>query len=375
MFERPRGRFVPADRPERLPLQFRLQARGPAPDARATSAGILMTAEIARQLAVLVLVVVVGWVVGRRRWLGPDAPKVLSDATFFVFVPALLFRTTARLDLARVDAGLLAAYFVPVVGLGLAAYAFARWRRAARPSTVAASPAGPAVRGITVAFGNSVQLGIPLAAALFGEAGLALHLSLVSIHGLVLLGLFTVLVERDLGAARRAADGSTVSPLRSLAATARATLIHPVILPILAGYAWNFTGLALPAVADETLLLLGQAVVPLCLVLIGLSLAAYGLRGSVGSALVVTTLKVAVAPLLVFALGRHVFGLAPMPLAVLTVAAALPVGSNPLLFAQRYDALQAETTSAIVVSTLAFVVTLPLWLALVGTGAPVPVAP
>ena len=323
-----------------------------------------MTAEIARQLAVLVLVVAAGWLVGRRRWLGgADAPKVLSNAAFFLFVPALLFRTTARLDLSRLDAGLLAAYFVPIVGLGLAVYGLSKRRRGAD----SAPPAAPAVRGMTVAFGNSVQLGIPLSAALFGEAGLALHLSLVSIHGLVLLGLFTVLVERDLGAARQAAGSGAPSLLRSLGSTARATLVHPVILPILAGYAWNVTGLSIPAVADQTLLLLGQAVVPLCLVLIGLSLAAYGLRGSVGVAVAVTALKVAVAPLLVFALGRFVFGLAPLPLAVLTIAAALPVGTNPLLFAQRYDALQPETTSAIVVSTLAFVVALPVWLWVLGT--------
>ena len=41
----------------------------------------------------------------------------------------------------------------------------------------------------------------------------------------------------------------------------------------------------------------------------------------------------------------------------------LPVGSNALIFAQRYETLQAEATAAIVVSTLAFALTAPLWLA------------
>ena len=40
-----------------------------------------------------------------------------------------------------------------------------------------------------------------------------------------------------------------------------------------------------------------------------------------------------------------------------------PVGSNALIFAQRYRTLEAETTAATVLSTLAFVVTAPLWLA------------
>ena len=39
------------------------------------------------------------------------------------------------------------------------------------------------------------------------------------------------------------------------------------------------------------------------------------------------------------------------------------MGSNALIFSQRYATLEAEATTAIVLSTLAFVVTAPLWLA------------
>ena len=40
---------------------------------------------------------------------------------------------------------------------------------------------------------------------------------------------------------------------QTLATTARNTLIHPVVLPVLAGLVWNLTGLRLPAVLDELL--------------------------------------------------------------------------------------------------------------------------
>ena len=49
---------------------------------------------------------------------------------------------------------------------------------------------------------QTIQLGIPVAAALYGEAGLALHLAIVSVHGVLLLLLLTVLVELDLARAR-----------------------------------------------------------------------------------------------------------------------------------------------------------------------------
>ncbi|MGZ5217056.1 MAG: AEC family transporter, partial [Caldimonas sp.] len=68
-------------------------------------------------------------------------------------------------------------------------------------------------------------------------------------------------------------------------------------------------------------------------------------------------------PLAVLGFAHGVLGLAGVPLAIVVMMAALPVGSNALIFAQRYQTLVAETSTAIVVSTLAFVATAPLWLA------------
>jgi malonate transporter len=65
----------------------------------------------------------------------------------------------------------------------------------------------------------------------------------------------------------------------------------------------------------------------------------------------------------VLAIAHGVFGLSGLPLAVLVMMAALPVGSNALLFAQRYRTLEAEATAAIVASTVAFMATAGLWMA------------
>ena len=46
------------------------------------------------------------------------------------------------------------------------------------------------------------------------------------------------------------------------------------------------------------------------------------------------------------------------------MGAALPIGSNALIFSQRYETLEAEATTAIVFSTLGFLMTAPLWLML-----------
>jgi malonate transporter len=316
-----------------------------------------MTGAVFGKLLAIIATVALGWLAGRLRWLGDkdaDPARVLSAAAFTIFVPALLFRTSARLDLGALPGGLLIAYFVPALAYLGVVYAMAR---RAKPAEAAV----PATRAITATYGNAVQMGIPMSAAMFGEAGLGLHLMLVSVHGLMLLSVLTALVEVDLARSRAAEGGNAWQVLRS---TLRNTIVHPVVLPVLLGLAFNLTGWSLPPLLDEVLALLGSAVVPLCLVLIGLSLAHYGMQGPLAGAVGLSLLKLLVLPALVLAVARFGFGLSGLPLAVLVMLAALPVGSNALIFAQRYRTMQAESTAAIVFSTLGFMLTAPLWLAL-----------
>jgi predicted permease len=318
-----------------------------------------MTIAIFYKLLAIFLTVGLGFAAGRMRWLGgaqQDPARVLGNAAFYVFVPALLFRTTVRLDFATMPWPTVAAFFVPVLATLGGVYA---WQRL-RPGGQADGAAAPAVRAIGASFGNSVQLGIPLAAALFGEVGLGIHVALVSLHALVLLSVLTVLAELDLARAGR--QGST-SLAQTLATTARNTLIHPVVLPVVAGLLWNATGLGLHPVVDETLVTLGSAVVPVCLVLIGMTLAYYGLQGRAIGALRLSLLKLLLLPAAVLVVAHWGFGLNGLPLQVVVVMASLPAGSNVLIFAQRYDTLQAEATATIVFSTLGFVATASLWLA------------
>ncbi len=315
-----------------------------------------MYSAVLLKLVAILLMVAIGYAVGRRQWLGTgDVARVLSNAAFYIFVPALLFRTTSRIDFATLPWGTLAAFFVPVVVLMLGVYLVEQRRPAA-------SIAAPGVRAITASFGNTVQLGIPMAAAMFGPQGLPIHVAIVSLHALTLLSVLTALVELDL-AREKARTGQADAHIgRMLADTARKTIVHPVVLPILAGLVWNALGAPTPALIDEVLVQFGQAVVPLCLVLIGLSLAQHGLREAASGAVRLSVFKLVVLPAVVLGVGHWGFGLSGLPLSVVVMAAALPTGNNALLFAQRYGALEGETTATITLSTFAFALTAPVWL-------------
>ena len=343
-----------------------------------------MSVLVLNKLLAIFGTVALGWLAGRMRWLGEpaggiDPARLLGNAAFYIFVPALLFRTTARLDVTAMPWATVVAFFVPVTGMMLAVYAAGRWRRGARSRSGLAAggrhhndlaageraAAAPTVRAISVVFGNSVQVGIPVVTALFGEAGLGIHIALVSLHALVLLSALTALVELDL-ARERATHDASAGLWRTLRSTVRNTIVHPVVLPVLAGGLYNATGWPLPGPLDETLQLLGTAVAPLCLVLIGITLAYTAgatVRGAVRGALGIAMLKLLALPALVLAVAHWGFGLNGLPLQVAVLMAALPTGSNALIFAQRYRSQEAEATTAIELSTLGFVLTAPLWLA------------
>jgi malonate transporter and related proteins len=337
---------------------------------------------IALRLLSIFSVIALGWFAGRARLLGDseDTARLMSNAAFYLFTPALLFRTTVRIDLASLPWATLAAFFGPVVGLLLAVYVWQRSTQRTDPIEPAApgepaepaaepraEPARPAVRAISVSFGNTVQLGIPIATALFGEQGLALHIAIVSLHALTLLTVLTVLVEADLA---RAQVGVRPSLGATALATMRRTVIHPVVLPVVAGLAANLLSLPIPGPMDDVLKTLSQAVVPVCLVTIGLSLQQYGVVGVAGQAVALSFGKLVVQPGLVLLAAHWGAGLTGTPLAVVVMCAALPIGTNALLFAQRYRASEAEATAGIVISTLAFIATGPLWLLLLARIAP-----
>lgn len=309
-----------------------------------------MSAVLAVKLVAIFAVLAVGWAAGRARLLGPEAADVLNRAAFTLFVPALLFRTAAGISVAELPWVTIAAYYVPTLGVLFTAYA---WCRITVPGG-----ARPTIRALSVSFSNTVQIGIPLVAALFGEAGLAVLIAIISLHALLLLTTGTVLAEADLA---RAGQGEG---RRSAGLVVRRSLFHPVVAPILMGLAYNATGWSIPALVDDVLATLGAAVIPVSLVTIGLTMYTYGKVRAVPRALARAAVKLVLHPAVVLAVAYFAFGLRGLPLTVTVLCAALPTGTNVLLFAGRYQTLHGETAAVTVAATAGFIATGTLWLLL-----------
>ena len=99
------------------------------------------------------------------------------------------------------------------------------------------------VGGVSSAYSNAVLLGIPLSIAAYGDAGAVAIALIVAIHLPVAITLGVVLIARaerldGVGTGRLDARAAVTGVLCGMGT-------NPIILGILAGVLWRFTGIAL----------------------------------------------------------------------------------------------------------------------------------
>ncbi|OIQ74990.1 putative transporter YfdV [mine drainage metagenome] len=288
----------------------------------------------------VMLLIAIGFIAGKLRWIRPEATKDLSNLVFFVLTAALLFRTMSRVHIGQLDFKPVAVYFAVAGFLFFALLAV--WGMNSRAAVLA----------LASIFSNNVMIGIPLVALAYGDQALVLLFTLISLHSLVLLTTVTVVLEL-LQAHEMALAGTAPQQhrLRMVWQAVKSAIIHPVPMPIIAGLLFSLTGWSLPDVVDRPLLLLGNAFGPVALLLVGITLAQVSIRGQIKGAVLVAGIKTLVHPLLM-ALAGLALGMHGQSLIVLVVAAALPVGANVFLFSQRYEKAQELVTASMAVSTL-----------------------
>ena len=139
----------------------------------------------------------------------------------------------------------------------------------------------------------------------------------------------------------------------------KSIVANQYLLGIGLGAAVNLLGLSLPGPISQIIALISQSAVPCALFALGGALSFYAIEGVFSRALAVVAIKNLLLPLLVWWVSRQL-GLPPVWQAVMVVMAALPVGINTYLFAERYDCGQALAGTAVVLSTAVSVVTLSI---------------
>lgn len=286
--------------------------------------------------------IVLGYLLGWRRWLAGEAAAGLANITFKLFMPAVLFTGIARAQLSEgMSPMLLLAYFGPVLAIfvlvGLVAH-----RLLGRASPL----------GLTAAYSNNVLVGIPLVTTLLGPESLVYVFAILVFHSLILFSL-----QSFYGAFGSAQKVSGTALLKNLA--------NPLIVGLLLGALLNMSGLDLPQPVWRMADWLAQAALPCALIVLGISLSRYRLRPST-TVLGLTLVKLGLFPLLVWYVGGLLPGLSHEARSVLVLLAACPSGVNVLAFVINQEDTRV-VSSTVFLSTLVAAISLPLWMLLTST--------
>ena len=192
-------------------------------------------------------------------------------------------------------------------------------------------------------FGNTGNIGLPLALFAFGETGLGYA---VVIFATMAVYNFTVGVWLVSG------GGSVAKLIR-----------EPLVSATLLGALFLWQGWETPKFLTNTLDLVGQLAIPLMLITLGVAVARLSPKG-VLSAVLLSLVKAVASVSCAWLVGRWM-GLDPVAFGVLVLQLGTPVAVTSYLLAAKYGADADAVAGLVVVSTILGIGLMPLLLGLV----------
>lgn len=292
----------------------------------------------ATTLTPVLVLILIGFGIKRAAFLPEDTWPGIEKLTYWILFPALLIGTLGKQSLDGVAwPGIL----VVVVGtLTIAATALAIWYRF-RPHLD-----GPTFTSIFqggVRFNTYIALAV--AQAFFGLEGLTMAAVAAGLM-IVLINLLCVSVLIMYGTT---ADKGIAPYVREVAG-------NPLVLGCAIGWFFSLSGIGLPVIAEDILVMIGRAALPLGLLAVGAALKPEAVAGHAGSIAISSLVQFALKPLSA-ALLISAVGLSGVAAAVLLIAFMVPTAPSAYILARQLGG-NAETMASIITfqTLLAFLV-------------------
>lgn len=192
-------------------------------------------------------------------------------------------------------------------------------------------------------FGNTGNIGLPLALFAFGNTGLSYAVIIFSITGIISFTFGVWLVSGG-GSLRR-------------------VFTEPVVAATVLGALFLWQDWQTPLFLTNALELIGQMAMPLMLVTLGVAVARLKPK-HLRRGFVLSLVKVLICVGIAWGTGLW-FSLPPIAFGVLVMQVSAPVAVTSYLLAAKYGADSEDVAGMVVISTMMAVITLPLILAMV----------
>lgn len=296
------------------------------------------------------LVIILGYIAGRRGRLNRADSLVISRLVLGWIFPALLLVSMAATPRSQLfDVKLISATFIGIMCMFLISLLIGWLRyRELKAATL---------KGFVTAYPDAAFMGIPILQAMFGSGSIYTVLVLNLIASLLMIPLTTMLLTVASG------DRSGWQAFRSSISQA---VRRPLMWAPALGILCSLLQLKMPPMLAETFSLMGKATPGVSLLCLGLIMSSVALKlsrevwGNLG-------LKLLLQPALMIG-AICLFGAKGIYAQQMILLAALPSATIPAMFANEAGAYQSEAATTILVSTVLSIITFPFAIYLVDGG-------
>ena len=291
-------------------------------------------------MVVLFLIVVVGYVAGKRGYIDEPFSKRLSAIIVDITCPALILSSVMGDRLP--DSTLI----LPLLGVGTLTYLILIPLSLLLPRFITHDPEARGIFGFCITYGNVGFIGYPVAASLFGPEAVFYAALLnvpntffVFVHGTYLI---------NSGHDAKAFNPKILYSTPMLAA-------YLSIIIVAAGWA------DIPHVVSQPLSILGDVTIPGALLVIGASMSRLSIRQIIGgpAVYIVSALRLAAVPLAMYGLFTLI-GFDPLVVNINTVIIAMPVATYGTILCLRYNRDVTLMTETTFITTLLSIFSIPL---------------
>ncbi|MBO7139382.1 MAG: AEC family transporter [Prevotella sp.] len=295
-------------------------------------------------MVVLFAIVVVGFVAGKRGYMGGEFDRRLSSLVIDITCPALILSSTmgGTLPDRRLILPLLVISLITYVLLALAAVTL--------PRLLTKKEDDRGVVGFALMFGNVGFIGYPIVASIFGHEAVfyAAVLNVVNTFAVFTVGTM-LLTSRNQGLPH------------SRRGWVKLLLSTPMLAAYLAMLIVSLNIDNIPAVVSQPLTLIGNITVPAALLIIGSSMSRLSLRTMMGSPTVYATtlFRLILLPLALLVLFR-LLDFDMLAVNINTVVIAMPVATYGTILCLKMGRDATLITELTFISTLISIITIPL---------------
>ncbi len=298
---------------------------------------------VAEQVAILFILIAVGFVLGKKKVMNDAGARVCADIALLIATPSAVINSFRREASAEVWGSVLvmlgAGLLCHLVGILIAQVVFrgdASKSRVLRVGTV---------------MSNAGFMAFPLQLAILGETGLFYGAVYVATHNIVFWSYGKATMDKSAGGIN----------LRKM-------LINLGTISLAIGALVMLLPFDLPNVLGGPLEHLAALCTPVPMLFIGYSLSKVDLTAIVKSpqSYLLCALRLVVIPLLSAGI-LYLLGLRGTMLIAATIATAAPTASSVSMFATRYDQDEETAVNVVALSTVLSLVTLPVVVSIVQT--------